>query len=77
MQLIKDYMRQDALRHALNDLTRATYNFDFERWYQDGYWEGDYIPYSFLEDDKVISNVSVNRMRFNQRGQRADARGPG
>ena len=36
MQLIKDYMRQDALRHALNDLTRETYNFDFERWYQDG-----------------------------------------
>lgn len=69
MQLIKDYMRQDTLRHALNDLTRKTYNFDFERWYQDGYWEGDYIPYSFFDDNKVISNVSVNRMRFDQRGQ--------
>lgn len=68
MELIHSYMEDDALRHKLNDLTQKTFGFDFENWVKDGYFEGDYIPYSFLENGKVISNVSANRMRFTQNG---------
>ena len=68
MELVYDYMRDDALRHALNNLTRKTFCFDFEDWVTGGYFEGDYIPYSFMEDGKIISNVSANRMRFMQNG---------
>ena len=32
MQLVSNYMRDDALRHALNDLTKKTFGFDFESW---------------------------------------------
>lgn len=63
-----DYMRDDVLRHKLNDLTRKIFCFDFEDWVTNGYYEGDYIPYSFLEKDRMISNVSANKMCFMQNG---------
>ena len=44
MELLCNYMRDDTLRHALNDLTQKTFCFDFEKWVTDGYYEGDYIP---------------------------------
>ena len=68
MELVSNYMRDDILRHALNDLTKKTFGFDFEDWVTGGYFEGDYIPYSFIEDGKIISNVSANRMTFLQNG---------
>ncbi len=68
MRLVKDYMNNETMRHALNELTEKTFYFNFESWVKNGYFEGDYIPYSFEEDGKIISNVSVNRMHFIQNG---------
>lgn len=68
MRLVKDYMNNDILRHGLNELTEKTFYFNFESWVTNGYFEGDYIPYSFEEEGKIISNVSVNRMHFIQNG---------
>lgn len=70
MRLVKGYMNDDGLRHELNKLTQATFWFDFESWVTNGYFEGDYIPYSFEEDGKILSNVSVNLMHFIQNGQK-------
>ena len=39
MQLVSNYMRDDALRHALNDLTKKTFGFDFESWVTGGYFD--------------------------------------
>lgn len=68
MRMIKDYMRNDTLRYELNALTAQTFGFDFESWYANGYYTGDYLPYSLEEDGKIIANVSVNRMQFLQNG---------
>lgn len=54
----------------MNALTEETFCFNFESWVTKGYFEGDYIPYSFEENGKIISNVSVNRMYFVQNGER-------
>lgn len=70
MRLIKDYMNDDILRHELNELTEKTFGFNFESWVTNGYFEGDYIPYSFEEDGKILSNVSVNLMHFLQNGEK-------
>lgn len=69
MEFVKHYMADDGLRAALNALTRQTFGFDFEKWYAGGGWEGDYLPYSLMEDGRMIANVSANRMRFCQNGQ--------
>ncbi len=68
MELIYDYMLNHELRHKLNELTQKTFGFDFESWVTGGYFEGDYVPYSFMEGGKIISNVSANRMCFMQNG---------
>lgn len=69
MELAVGYQHNDRLRASLNRLTQATYGFDFEAWYQNGFWQGDYIPYSLVEDGEVVANVSVNRMEFDLMGQ--------
>lgn len=68
MELISNYMSNDTHRHMLNELTRKTFGFDFEPWVTQGYFEGDYIPYSFVSEGRIISNVSANRMKFMQNG---------
>lgn len=68
MELINNYMKNHEFRHKLNDLTKKTFGFDFESWVVNGYFEGDYIPYSFLENGEIICNVSANRMEFQQNG---------
>lgn len=68
MELIYDYMNDGQKRHKLNELTRKTFYFDFEEWVTGGYFEGDYIPYSFEENGKIIANVSANIMNFIQNG---------
>lgn len=70
MKFAKDYMTDAVLRHELNELTEATFGFDFENWVTNGYYEGDYIPYSFEEDGKILSNVSANIMHFVQNGEK-------
>lgn len=54
----------DILRKSFNDLTQKTFCFDFTDWYQRGHWGDLYIPNVLLDDEKVISNVSVNLMQF-------------
>lgn len=68
MDLISNYMTDDSSRRMLNELTQKTFGFDFEGWVKGGYFEGDYIPYSFVKDGMMISNVSANKMHFLQRG---------
>lgn len=70
MQFVSDYMRDDTLRHKLNALTQKTFYFDFENWVKGGYFQGDYIPYSLIDGEKMLSNVSVNRMQFLQNGEK-------
>ena len=68
MEIISDYMRDEESRHMLNALTQKIFGFDFEGWVTNGYFEGDYIPYSLVENGVMLSNVSANKMRFMQNG---------
>ena len=68
MEFIYNYMRDDKSRHMLNNLTEKVFGFDFEGWVTGGFFEGDYIPYSFVDGGKMVSNVSANIMKFMQNG---------
>lgn len=58
-------VRDDVvLRKSFNELTQQTFGFDFEGWYQSGHWGDMYIPHVLLDGEKVVSNVSVNIMKF-------------
>lgn len=60
-ELIKNYRNNDELRKSFNELAGKIFGLNFEDWYQNGFWGENYIPYSIVEDGKVISNVSVNQ----------------
>lgn len=70
MNFITNYMNDAEKRHMLNDLTRRTFCFDFEDWVTGGFCEGTYIPYSFEENGRIVSNASANIMDFVQNGKR-------
>ena len=69
MEFIKGYMDNDDYRHLLNEITGEIFGFSFEKWYCAGYFEGEYIPYSFLENGKIIANASANIMKMMQNGE--------
>ncbi len=52
------------LRQSFNQLAMQTWGFDFEDWYQNGYWGESYIPYVLVHKGRVAANVSVNLMTF-------------
>ena len=68
MELIKDYKENNALRASFNQLATETFGISFEAWYQKGYWDSNYIPYSMVEGDRVVANASANRMTLHIEG---------
>lgn len=62
--LVKAYKDDEKLRHSFNELAKKNFGLDFEDWYQNGYWKEGYIPYSVIDNGKVVSNVSVSIMDF-------------
>ncbi|MEI5909311.1 GNAT family N-acetyltransferase [Bacillus spongiae] len=60
LTFIKDFKKNPTLRHSFNDLATQIFGINFEEWYQKGFWNDRYIPFSYVEEDKVIANVSVN-----------------
>lgn len=59
-QIIKNYRDNENLRHSFNELAEQTFGLSFEGWYRSGYWRENYIPYSIVDADRVVANVSVN-----------------
>ncbi|WP_066175231.1 GNAT family N-acetyltransferase [Bacillus marinisedimentorum] len=59
---ITDYKENAAYRKSFSDLASKTFGINFEAWYEKGYWDERYVCYSFIDGDKVISNVSANDM---------------
>lgn len=66
---VKDYKDNEKLRHSFASFAQRMFGINFESWYEAGYWQDRYIPYSIVEDDKVIANVSANIIKFNVLGE--------
>jgi len=70
-KIIKSYRSQTHLRNNFNALAEKTFDgLNFETWYQNGYWNDHYNPYSIVINEKVAANVSVNLIDFIWNGQR-------
>lgn len=54
----------EILRNSFNQLTRKVFGFDFEKWYDAGHWGEWYLPHAMVDGEVVVSNVSVNLMKF-------------
>ncbi len=67
--LVKNLRENEELRKSYNELTKKVYGFDFEGWYQKGYWKDNYQPYTLVAENKAVANVSLNRMEFTVFGE--------
>jgi len=66
----RDFKYVQDIRISFNRLTESVFGFSLENWYNDGFWGDYYIPYSLLHNDKVVSNVSINKIGFDIEGER-------
>ncbi|MNQ83271.1 Acetyltransferase (GNAT) family protein [compost metagenome] len=63
-RFLHQYQHDEKLRTSFNLLTEKTYHFDFEKWYQAGYWDENCILYSIAKGGEVIAHVTVNVIDF-------------
>lgn len=61
---VSNFKDDTALRCSFNELSKETFSFDFEDYYQSGYWNERYVPYALFDKGKVVANVSVNVLDF-------------
>ncbi len=64
----KIYKNDISMLDSFNELTRNTFGFDFVQWHAAGHFSDMYVPHVMMDKEKVISNVSVNRMQFDVGG---------
>lgn len=66
----RDFKHDQSIRKSFNRLTESVFGFSLESWYNDGFWGDYYIPYSLLHNNKVVSNVSINKIQFDIEGKK-------
>ncbi|MCM3666792.1 GNAT family N-acetyltransferase [Mesobacillus subterraneus] len=64
MKLISNYRDNELLRSSFIQLAADIFGLDFKNWHKKGYWGERYVPYSFAEGDRIVANVSVNRLEI-------------
>jgi len=64
MKLISHYRDNNLLRNSFIELAHEIFGINFSSWVEKGYWGDRYIPYSYADGDKIVANVSVNKLDF-------------
>lgn len=56
----KQIRESAALRQSFFSLAQSTFEIDFSPWHAKGFWGERYLPYALAEEDRIVSNISVN-----------------
>lgn len=73
LRLLYDYKNNEILRLSFNELAQQTFGISFEEWYQAGFWNDRYICYSYVDEHKVVANLSVSKMDLVLHGKKIKA----
>ncbi|WP_175384422.1 GNAT family N-acetyltransferase [Bacillus sp. FJAT-27225] len=69
----KGYLDNPQLRDSFIQLAGNVFGISFRNWMDKGYLTSNYIPYSFINNEKVIANVSANQLGLLIDGQKKNA----
>lgn len=58
-ELVHDIKENQELFNSFNTLAEKTFEINFAKWRDLGYWNEKYIPYAFIHNQEVIANASV------------------
>lgn len=73
MSFIKDYKDNHILRKSYCELANNIFGIDFNEYYEKGFWSNKYVPFSYVYENQVIANVSVNILDLIVRGEKKKA----
>ncbi|WP_346934792.1 GNAT family N-acetyltransferase [Clostridium sp.] len=62
--IVGNFLDKEQYRKSFNNLAYKTFGLDFEDWYKKGYLKSGYIPYAIIDEDQVVSNISINKFEF-------------
>ncbi|ENL6585285.1 GNAT family N-acetyltransferase [Listeria monocytogenes] len=68
-EMISDYKDNKMYRDSFNKLAESTFDINFEEWFRSGFWNDKYVCYSYIDNNEVISNVSINKMNLIYQGE--------
>lgn len=64
-KIIENYRDDENLRSKfLEFVSKVFITANFKDWYETGYWKDIYIPHSIVMDNKIVSNVSISKMKI-------------
>ncbi|HEM1652262.1 TPA: GNAT family N-acetyltransferase [Listeria monocytogenes] len=72
-EMISDYKDNKMYRYSFNKLAESTFDINFEEWFRSGFWNDKYVCYSYIDNNEVISNVSINKMNLIYQGENYSA----
>lgn len=58
--LYVQYQQEQKLRVAFNEMTQRFWEFDFEKYYQSGFWDSNCLLYSLFDDGVIVSHITVS-----------------
>ncbi len=64
LEFIYDYKNDTRYRKSFCELAKMIFDIDFEMWYARGFWNDNYVCYSYADGAQVVANVSVNKMKL-------------
>ncbi|MDI9215389.1 MULTISPECIES: GNAT family N-acetyltransferase [Clostridium] len=67
--LFKNFSKNKKYRKSFSNLASDIFGLNFELWFAEGYCNENYITYSYIYNEKVISNVSINKFTIMQDGE--------
>ena len=65
--LYVNYQDDETLRQEFNRMTQEFWEFDFENYYQSGYWDDSCILYSLFDGDKIVSHTTVSLFEMGEK----------
>ncbi len=72
--VIENYRDDKKYRNQLFDLIDVVFpKYDFRKWYETGYWFNEYVPFSIEQNGKIVSNVSISKMKVYLNGNLINA----
>ncbi|PWN71098.1 GNAT family N-acetyltransferase [Chryseobacterium phosphatilyticum] len=63
------YQNDEKLRSEFNRLTQEVWNFDFENYYQSGFWDNTCQLYSLFDGERIVSHTTVSLFIGNFEGK--------
>lgn len=69
MRFSNQIKQDETLRNAFFALANKVHGLDLDRWYDAGWWDDSYIPYTYFDNGKAVANVSVFDLHFALNGE--------